>query len=370
MGSDQGYPFPDIQVNGRAVAIADLLKHSSVAYTEFESSLFAFIQQWFSEKEIFEQHTSGSTGIPKPIWITRSQMIASAKLTADALGLTNGQTALLCMNPEYIGGKMMIVRSFVCGMRLIAIEPSSRPLQNLNIPVDFTAMVPLQIFETVRSVEAQSLNRVRTLLIGGGAPDNETVELIQRYACTCYSTYGMTETISHIALQQLNGDGRTPFFRVFPGIHISRDDRECLVVDCEYLPEAVVTNDLVEITDDSTFVWLGRWDNVINTGGIKIIPEKLETEVSKIMRSLELSNRFFVAGVPDARLGSKLLLFMEGEVDRGKQVLLMQRLSGELPKYHTPRVIVPCHQFLSVANGKIDRKATVQAALKGMHPPD
>lgn len=364
MRSDNHYPFPTIQVNGRPVAIAELIDRVPLARTEFESSLFGFIQQWFSEKEIFEQHTSGSTGAPKSIWITRSQMVASAKLTADALRLAPGETALLCMNPEFIGGKMMVVRSFLCGMKLVAVEPSSRPLHGLDIPVDFAAMVPLQVYETVRSGEARCLDTVRTLLIGGGAPDTETVGLLQRYACTCYSTYGMTETISHIALRQLNGEGRSPFFNVFPGIRISRDYRECLIVEWDLLPEPVITNDLVEIRDHTTFVWLGRWDNVINTGGIKIIPEKLEMDVAKIMHSLNLVNRFFLAGIPDPKLGNKLSLFIEGEIDDVKQLQLLQRMSGELPKFHIPRLIVPCHQFITVANGKINRKATVDATRK------
>lgn len=370
MRPDDHYPFPTIQVNGRPIAIAELIGHVPLARTEFESSLFGFIQEWLSEKEIFELRTSGSTGAPKSIWITRSQMEASAKLTADALLLAPGETALLCMSPEFIGGKMMVVRSFLRRMKLVAVEPSSRPLKDLNIPIDFVAMVPLQIYETVRSSEAKCLDTVRTLLIGGGAPDTETVGLLQRYTCTCYSTYGMTETISHIALQQLNGVGRSPFFKVFPGIRISADERECLIIEWDLLPASVITNDLVEIRDHTTFVWLGRWDNVINTGGIKIIPEKLETEVAEIMQSLNLVNRFFLAGIPDAKLGNKLSLFIEGNIDEAKQPVLVKRLSEELPKYHIPRLIVPCHQFVTVANGKINRKATIEATRKNVDPAE
>src|SRR5688572_25574626 len=198
------YPYDDIVINGRVVTITSIVSGEAAADSDFEQKTFGFISEWIQEKESFIQKTSGSTGEPKQIIITRNQMTASAKMSIDALGLKSGCNALLCISPDHIGGKMMLVRSFIAGMKIIASTPSSNPFNKLQTyHIDFAAMVPYQIHEIMQSDSASKFNEISKVIIGGATVDSETVEKLQAYRCVFYSTYGMTETVSHIALRQL-----------------------------------------------------------------------------------------------------------------------------------------------------------------------
>jgi o-succinylbenzoate---CoA ligase len=356
------YLFDSIRINGREVLIQDIVKTASAPQSEFEASTFSFIRDWLTGKETFRQLTSGSTGDPKEITLSRDQMIASARMTEQALDLQAGWCALLCLNPSYIAGKMMLVRSFVTGMKVMAVEPSANPFLLLadDQPVDFSALVPSQIHDIVRSEKAGVLNRINTIIIGGAAMDSETREKLSEFSCRFYATYGMTETLSHIALMALNGKLASDYFTVLPGVAISRDKRGCLVIQSNHLPEKITTNDLVEIRDASSFRWVGRWDNVINSGGLKVIPEKLEKDIVKILIGLGIHQNFFVSSLPDQKLGNKIVLVIEHEV--GPELLenIRTEIKGKMRPQEVPKEVYTTKRFVYTESGKIDRSATMK----------
>lgn len=362
------YPYDEMIINGRAVAIEDIVSGVVAANSDFEQRTFDFISGWMQEEESFIQNTSGSTGAPKQIIITRSQMTASAKMSIDALGLRREYNALLCISPDYIGGKMMLVRSLVAGMKIIACTPTSNPLAMLprNQHIDFAAMVPYQIHEIIRSESAIKFNEIKTVIIGGATVDRETVEKLQGYRCIFYSTYGMTETVSHIALRQLNENNASDCYTALPGIHISTDERSCLVIEWDQLPQKIVTNDIVEIVSADVFQWIGRWDNVINTGGIKVFPEKVEKIVKEIFRGLHLDNSFFVGSVADPKLGNRVTLFIEGQLSKETIAEVEREISLKISKNEAPKQVVLVQSFVLTENGKVNRKATAKPYMGAM----
>lgn len=354
------YPYDTIQINGRTILIQDIRSGATLPQSGFEASTYAFIRDWYSGAELFTQPTSGSTGNPREITITRAGMIASAGMTQRAVGLQAGWQALVCLNTAYIAGKMMLARSFVTGMKIIAVEPSGNPFIALtpDQPIDFTALVPLQIHDLIRSEKSTWFNRINTILVGGAALDPETRKMLQQYPCRFFATYGMTETISHIALMPLNGPSQSEYFTVLPGIITGLDERGCLTIQGSYLAEKIITNDLVERVDEFNFRWLGRWDNIINTGGIKVIPEKLETEIQKIFSRLGVHQNFFVSSVPDNRLENKVVLIVEHEISEDLRVRLNEEMLTTITRHEIPKHIFSARSFIFTASGKIDRNAT------------
>jgi len=352
------YNIPFIVINNRDVSIDDIRVGRAAAGTAFEQATFDFVRAWLAGEDTFIITTSGSTGDAKTISITRSQMNESAMRTIEALGLAKNDVSFVCLNTRYIGGRMMLVRALETGMRIVAREPSSTPLAGISDHIDFAAMVPLQIEATLASKEASKFDGMKAIIIGGAVVSDTLQTSIQKIKAPVYATYGMTETISHIALKRLNGDNPSSYFTVLPGIDIQRDDRGCLVIHASYIQETIVSNDLVEIIGGNKFQWLGRWDNVINSGGIKVMPEKIEAEIGKIFNSLNVHQNYFVHGIPDKRLGSKIILVVEGEFFvKKKQVL--EALYQTFSKYEVPKEIISIPTFVYTTTGKINRKKTL-----------
>lgn len=321
-----------------------------------EEKVARFITDWQNGKQTFELTTSGSTGLPKNITIHRDQMIASAKKTAEVLGLKQGMTALVCLDAGYIAGMMMVVRSLTVGMKIIVVEPSAAPLSRKTQKIDFAAMVPYQVINS----EPETLALVNTIIIGGASIETVLLQKIKTLPCSCYATYGMTETVSHIALQKLNGDNAQENFHTLDGISISTDERSCLIIDVDYLGEKVITNDLVELINAREFKWLGRADNVINSGGIKVIPELTEAEIAKWFVSKGYTNNFIVAGLPHDKLGTQVVLVIEGRLPENEEQKMMEALGSSLKKYQLPRQILYKDQFAYTASGKINRLQTMK----------
>lgn len=357
------YSYSDILINNRPVLIADIINHSAVSYSPFELATFEFISKWFSEAQTFTQHTSGSTGSPKEITLSRNQLISSSKRTLQALRIKQHETALICLDSKYIAGKMMLVRALEGNLKIIATEPSANPFKNLisTNQIDFTALVPLQLQELIMDKKTAIGLSSTCKIIVGGAPINSTLEKeIQDLTYTIFATYGMTETVSHIALQQLNGPDKSPYFKVLDGISISQDERGCLVIEMPEFSEKIITNDLVQQIDQKHFQWKGRWDNVINSGGYKISPEKVEKEVERIFEQFHIDKHFFIGAVQNDKLGQKMMLLIEGN-SLGKDVEnnIMSALKGTLHPYEVPKVILYTPKFLLTETGKINRNATL-----------
>ncbi len=344
---------PDFKLNGTTYSHEDLRE---VGYSlvkegvEFEQTIGDFLLDWLSEKPTMEVFTSGSTGEPKHIHLKKEQMVNSALATGSFFGLEPEQTALHCLPSRFIAGKMMLVRSIVLGLHMDYLEPSSRPLQFSDKKYDFCAMVPLQVS---RSIER--LYQIDKLIVGGAPVTGKLKELLQDRPTKVYETYGMTETVTHIAVKKINGHNSSDFFITLPDVTVSKDERDCLVVDApKVADEPVVTNDLVNISSKNEFEWLGRHDNIINSGGVKLIPEQIEAKLAELF-----DTRFFVAALPDEKLGERLILVMEGEGDVD-QIKKRMEASKELEKYEQPKEIYFLMAFLETDTQKILRKENIE----------
>ena len=332
------------------------------ARSAFESNSFDFISAWSSGQQTFDMRTSGSTGDPKDIAISRTQMMASARKTAAKIGLQKNASALVCLDTKYIAGKMMLARALTLGLPLVIVDPAANPL--IKIPVDkcvqFTAFVPYQVGAILESKHPHLLNNLDKVLIGGAPLSMAIQDSLGEFQCACYETYGMTETVSHIAIRLVNTGSKQPYFETLPGVAISRDGRGCLVVTADYLPKPIVTNDLVEIVAPEKFIWLGRWDSVINTGGIKVSPEKVEKALEVIFSSSNFNHRFFIAGWPDEKLGNKIVLVLEG-VQFSSEILKqsLERLKSAVSPYEFPKAVYSSPEFVMTETQKIRRSQTL-----------
>lgn len=353
------YTHQHIEVNGRRVALSSITEGSTAPKTKYEAATFDFIRSWLLGTETFTLQTSGSTGEPKIIHVTREQMIASARMTIEALSLRSGMCALICIDTNYVGGRMMLVRSLVADMQMVIVDPTADPFAKLKSEgaYDFAAMVPLQIHSVLGSKRPQNLSRISTIIIGGAALSADIILRLQEFSCRCYATYAMTETISHVALKRLNGDQQQESFEGLPGIQFSLDSRSCLVIKAPFLPAAIVTNDIVELASPTTFSWIGRYDNVMNSGGVKVIPEKIEQQLLPVIQQYKFVKGFFVSSLPDERLGQQVVLVIESDNIPPKK--LLEKLSAELfialPRYEVPKQILFSTTFSLTPTGKYNR---------------
>jgi o-succinylbenzoate---CoA ligase len=331
----------------------------------FNEKVISFCKQWTDRKTSFEIQTSGSTGKPKTIKLERSSMIASAMATAQAVNLKAEQTSLACLDVNYIAGMMMLVRSLEVGMNIIAVEPSANPFEKIESKdqIHFTALVPYQVKAILDSRQKEYFNQLETAIIGGAPLDEPTKKKLQNFACQFYETYGMTETISHIALKKINGKNKSDYFETLPNITIRQDERACLCIKAPYLPDEIITNDVVELKNLQEFIWLGRFDNVINSGGVKIFPESTEKKIENVFFQLNLKNEFFISGLPDDRLGQAVTLIIEGDLTTDQQILLETKLKKDLSRYEVPRSIKFVQQFFHTDTGKINRARTVEMVV-------
>jgi O-succinylbenzoic acid--CoA ligase len=287
-------------------------------------------------------------------------MIASAKATLEKLDLLPGNTALLCLPTRYIAGKMMIVRCLVGNLKLIAREPRGNPIKDLRRHIDFSALVPFQLHNILNSTEELTrLNQFKAILIGGGPLSGLIENRCLNLKPAIYHTYGMTETSTHIALRRINGPNRSVLFETLPGIYITTDSRNCLVIQGDVTGgDKLVTNDVVELYSEKQFRWLGRFDHIINSGGIKIIPEELENKISELFRGSEFEYNYFISGVDDQKLGQKVILVIESKAHQVNLDKIKSILKDRLSKHELPKEIYAIHPFIFTESGKIDRIAT------------
>lgn len=329
---------------------------------EISVEVHSFLSDWFSENTFIEVQTSGSTGKPKVIRLQKENMINSALATGSYFKLPEKTTALLCMSPNFIAGKMMLVRAVVLGWHLDVVEAVSYPLKNSEKHYDFSAMVPLQFQNSLTDIY-----KIKKLIIGGGAVSNELLNEIQQVKTEIFATYGMTETITHIAIKKLNNytnvvgsKTKQSAYQVLPNISISADERGCLVIEAlKVSNEKIITNDLVNIVSETSFEWLGRFDSVINSGGIKLIPEQIEGKLASI-----IEQRFFVTGISDAVLGEKLILVIESEIKMAEKlksnILKKIQQLKNVSKYEIPKEIYIVEKFVETPTQKNNRTETLK----------
>ena len=313
-----------------------------------------FLAEWRNDSPTVLVHTSGSTGKPKPMWVEKRRMEASARMTCDFLGLREGDTALLCLPLDYIAGKMVVVRSLVRGLRLVCVEPSGEPLGTEAGRIDFAAMVPMQVWSSLRVPEQRErLMRIRQLIIGGGAIDDALSRELVGLPNQIWSTYGMTETLSHIALRRLNGPEASEWYTPFAGVTLSQTAEGCLVIDAPLVCDGqLITNDIAELANDGRFKILGRKDNVICSGGLKIQAEEVER-----LLSAHLREPFIITKRRDEKFGEVAVLLTEGDTAAAKTIC-----EQVLPKYWQPRAYVHIDRIPLTATDKPARRQAEQIA--------
>ncbi len=310
---------------------------------DFERPVGRFLLDWFDEKPYLETNTSGTTGKSKMIKVSKQAMVNSALATGDFFDLFAGNKALHCLPTKYIAGKMMFVRSFVLGLDLDFVAPKANPLENSKTIYDFAAMVPYQAQHSLNDIK-----RVKKIIIGGVYINKNLEKQLMKTRIDAFETYGMTETITHIAAKRIGEKA----FTVLPNVTISYDENNCLMISAPRISDQIIrTNDLVQLVNENQFIFLGRFDNVVNSGGIKLIPEQIEEKILP-----KLSTRFFVGGLPDELLGEKLVMIMEGE-----KFDLQKDIYDGLEKYEKPKEVFFVKDFLETENGKVKRKEILKS---------
>ena len=324
-----------------------------------------FLDEWNNDSPYVEVKTSGSTGEPKRMMVEKRRMMNSARITCDFLGLKPGDTALLCMSTDYIAGKMMVVRSIERGLKLIEVPPSGHPLDILgqakrqsrakHCHIDFAAMVPMQVYNSLQvPEERERLMAIRHLIIGGGAIDDAMEAELRKFPNAVWSTYGMTETLSHIALRRISGPEASEWYIPFPTVKLSTTDEGCLVIDApEVCADTLTTNDIVELKPDGRFRVMGRKDNVICSGGIKIQIEEVERELKPYVRV-----PYIISKKKNEKFGEIVVLLTEGDTDEARAIC-----EKYLPKYHRPKLYQHIDQIPLTETGKPARKKILELII-------
>lgn len=347
-----------LTINGKLYSEEELPKHCNsqllISDFQWERDVYSFILEWLDTKETILAKTSGSTGEAKVMDLSKQSMINSAKLTGEYFKFEKGQTALICLSTNFIAGKMMIVRAFLWQLNLILVDPNGHPMSNLKDRIDFAAMVPLQVINCLN--DGVDFGLIANLLIGGGVVDAQLEEQLQELPTKCFSSYGMTETVSHVAIKSLNGKDRSKYYQGLGNVTFSLDKRSCLRINApQILLKEICTNDVVNLLDDKQFRWLGRFDNVINSGGVKLFPEQIEEKLKDAV-----TDPFFIASLADHLLGQKLVLIIEKETQSSEYVSnLLSKTKGLLSKYEQARDVIFISEFQRTPNGKLQREATM-----------
>ncbi len=318
----------------------------------FEQDIGEFLLQWLDYNDFIEVKTSGSTGVPKKIKLDKQAMVNSALATGNFFNLKPGDAALYCLPTSYIAGKMMLVRAFILGLKMDIIQPTSKLKIATDVHYKFCAMTPMLLENNLDSV-----HNIETIIVGGAPVSSTLKDKISKIAPTIYETYGMTETVSHIALKKLNKQDSSAYFKTLPDIGISTNESDCLVIDAPRISkEKIVTNDIVKLHTQTEFEWLGRYDNVINSGGVKLFPEQIEAKLQTVLNA-----RFFLTALPDSKLGQQLVLVIEQETN-----YVDQSVFSVLSKFEKPKVIYNTNAFIETLSGKVQRQDTLKKIINNL----
>ena len=356
-------------LNGKKFYYDEISEYSfrnSIPLNGYETKTLEFCRNWLNGVQEFPMQTSGSTGEPKNIPLTRRQMEASARRTTRLLQLQPGDSAFICLNTDFIAGMMMLVRGFLTDLQMTVVEPVSNPLAlvSRDEKFDFTSFVPMQLQTILHDMPEAlpQLNGAKGILVGGAPVTLSLQRELQRIKPPVYLTYGMTETASHIAVRRLNGPEAADYYEVLDNIQISMDKRGCLTIRGDVTNnEVLVTNDIVELLTPTRFRWIGRADNVINTGGVKVQIERVELAVAEALSNTDEAQRFFVAAQPDELLGEKIVLILEGNAQpQTAEEALFNRMHALLQKFEVPKQILYSPSFSETASGKVSRRNTLR----------
>jgi O-succinylbenzoic acid--CoA ligase len=328
----------------------------------WESIIWQRISDWINpELTTLEIFSSGSTGTPKAISHKKQFIQSSAELSMEALDIAPGGHSFLAIPAKHVGGMMLIIRSLIHGLALWYTAPHIRINLNTAEKISLCSITPLQALALLESEDSSNLffNQVEIILIGGAVISPAINQWLQSISSLCYESYGMTETISHIALRKINGPDRQDFFTALPGVSLMQEADQSLSIHAPSIGvEHLHTNDIVEWLGDGRFRFLGRKDNVINSGGLKIYPEALELELSS-----SIFSPFAICGIPSEKYGEEVVLVLEGNPDF-LQLEAVESIITALKRPDRPRSVLVVDSFPRTENGKILRKQLREMLLQ------
>lgn len=337
----------------------DIFSLKKEQLSKIDNDLYNFLEFWRSNKNSILVETSGSTGPPKQVEITRTSLINSAQSTLEYFKLKEGSKFHCCLPIKYIGGKMMLIRAFLNKGKIVLTKPSINTLKNLNEQTDFSAMTPLQASKAITEKEFNNINK---LIIGGGKISTNLIEKLNKTSTHCYQTFGMTETASHIAIRDLRKHNKDMRYKCLNHVEISTNKNSQLIIKSDALNiESITTNDIVEVFGNKHFTYIGRLDNIINSGGMKINPESIERKLYQTMQN----DNFFIDKISDNILGEKMILISLKTI---KIELIEKAISSIKDKKFRPKLIIQNKEFYYTENNKLNRKKTLTESLKnGTH---
>ena len=348
-------PFlhPQFKLNNESFTSSNELKTTAVQLIDSkkgdERTIAKFILEWLDDNNYISVKTSGSTGVPKTIKLHKKHVLNSAAATVAYFDLKEGTKALLCLPTEYIAGKMMLVRAMTAGWNLYTASLGKNPLKQFEEIFDFTAMVPYQVHHSL-----SDLHKVKKMIVGGGAVSKKLEEQLHQVETEVFATYGMTETISHVAVRPINGEKKSRIYTALPQVEFSQNENGCLQIQAPLISEeTVITNDVVDLISPTSFQLLGRIDNVINTGGIKVHPEIVEEKLAT-----HIAQPFFIASEKDEVLGEKIILIVESQ--EKLELNIFDEIFKVLSKYEKPKKVLISRQFVYTETGKIRRNETLK----------
>lgn len=330
----------------------------------YPKELIEFTERWNNNSSVITLFTSGSTGKPKAWTVEKSKMEASAKATIQFFNLQAKQKVLLCLSTDYIAGMMMVVRSIIADLELVSVTPNSNPLESVDDTIHFAAMTPMQVFNSLQNpITYERLRKIEKLIIGGSAVTPSLCEALKSFPNEIYSTYGMTETLSHIALRRINSTESSEYYTPLPSVELSINpvDQTLIIYAPHVHNTPLQTNDIAELLPDGRFKILGRVDNVINSGGLKIQLEKVEELISTFLRD----RNYAFTSQKDPKYGERLILLIGADNDMDVELsvdmldeTLHNILEKYLPKHQMPKKVYFVSKIPRTSNGKINRIET------------
>jgi len=352
---------PDFKLNGHHYNEEEIypMAYSFIKEgTEYEELIGNFLLDWFNDNyEQMKLRTSGSTGEVKEIFIPREKMRNSAIATSKRFKLPAKTKALCCIPANYVAGRMMLIRAMVLGWHLDLVEPKANALKEVEKEYDFAALTPHQLNHSL-----DKIHLIKKIIVGGSPISESLLKKIEDIPIKVFETYGMTETVTHIATRRINSSTKTKLkpLKALKNVSFTVNDKNCLIVTAPKITdEPVVTRDVVELIDDIRFYWKGRLDNIINSGGVKIHPEQVEKKLQ-----LHIKQNFFIAGIPDESLGEKVVLFVESKDESTKAAIQKEIKEMEtLGKFEAPKEIILVAEFGKTRTGKVHRQDTIDEFL-------
>ncbi len=346
------------QINFSELSQAEIAETATKKLSEpikdWEKQIWLFLQQWLSTDETISVFTSGSTGLPKQVYHHKQHVKNNAQATCAALKLTKGNTALLCLPANKISGIMMLVRSIELPMNLICMEPSVYSLLHIpaNKEIDFAAFTPMQFQQIMESVQAEkNASQIRNVILGGEGISQPLLQYITKLSTEVYITFGMTETISHIALKKLTGKNADAQYNTLPDITVSSNTENQLIIQAPKFGQPhLLTNDEVKIVSPTQFEWMGRTDNVINSGGVKIHAEEVERKLQE-----HINIPFFVTRLAHDKTGEQVAIAIEAKTLLPGLLAKLKSIFQFLPKLEQPKTLILVEFFSRTDNGKINR---------------